>query len=206
METAMKCKHAKSKLKTIYGIATLHCFSFGKHEDDNILCIKPVIKKNVVSRTLVRIQSACYTAEIFRSLDCDCHEQLDESLRKIHIYGGLLIYMLRDGRGAGLIAKTKALNLFAERGIDTHDAYKELGIPIDSRTYDKVLYVLRFFKTTSVRLLTNNPSKISALQNAQIKVQRIPLIIKPTMQSLPYLLTKQKKMGHLLNIPKGKIN
>ena len=84
---------------------------------------------------LVRVQSACYTAEIFRSTDCDCHEQLHTSLRLVHEQGGYIVYMLCDGRGAGLLNKVTALQMYAKAGVDTHDAYQQLGLdPIPGPT------------------------------------------------------------------------
>src|SRR5215469_16569957 len=93
---------ASTELTTKFGVFELHCFSWGLHEEDNILCL---VKRPLGPAALTRVQSACYTAEIFRSLDCDCHEQLTQSMQRIAIEGGLLIYMLCDGRGAGLLRK-----------------------------------------------------------------------------------------------------
>ena len=90
---------SQTLLETHYGSFEISCFSWGAHEEDDILCARNPVHGEI---PLVRVQSACYTAEIFRSLDCDCHEQLDESLKRIARDGGLLVYMLCDGRGAGL--------------------------------------------------------------------------------------------------------
>ena len=190
-------KVSNTILETRFGNFEFYCFSWGEHEEDNILCEKKTWTNEPV---LVRIQSACYTAEIFRSLDCDCHEQLEESLRKISEEGGLFIYMLCDGRGAGLYKKVLGLELGRTKGLDTSDAYKELGLQQDPRTYERVVEVLKFFKVPSVRLLTNNPRKVEGLEKYGIKVIREPIEIPPTEQSLPYLSTKKNKMGHLLNI------
>ena len=125
-----------TQLKTLYGEVEFSCFSWGPHEEDNVLCVRSPGSSNP---TLVRVQSACYTAEIFRSTDCDCHEQLDESLRRICRQGGLLIYMLCDGRGAGLYKKVLGLELGRTMGFDTSDAYRELGLEQDPRSYERVV-------------------------------------------------------------------
>lgn len=151
------------------------------------------------SLPLVRIQSACFTAEIFRSLDCDCHEQLETSLKLISSEGGILIYILRDGRGAGIFPKVMGLNLGAVEGLDTAEAYDRLGIPRDPREYSKVVQVLSELQISSVRLLTNNPRKIKGLEKAGISVERVPLQIAPTSESRPYLNAKKSKLGHLFS-------
>ncbi len=189
-------KVSQTVLETIYGSFEFSCFSWSSHEEDNVLCARnPAHGEN----PLVRVQSACYTAEIFRSTDCDCHEQLDESLRRIAHEGGLLIYMLCDGRGAGLYKKILGLDLGRTQGLDTSDAYRALGLEQDPRRYDRVGTVLKYFDLTAVRLLTNNPRKIGGLEAFGITVSREPLEIPATEGSRPYLRTKQQKMGHLLS-------
>ena len=101
---------AQAPLRTRYGAFTLHVFSWSEHEQDNVLALVP---EKVTRSPLVRIQSACYTGEIFGSLDCDCHWQLETSLAAIQHEGGVFIYMLRDGRGAGLLAKVRGMHLSA---------------------------------------------------------------------------------------------
>jgi GTP cyclohydrolase II len=189
-------QHEVTPFESSYGKSRFHCFTFGTHEEDNYLALECGDYKK---SGLVRIQSACYTAEIFRSLDCDCHQQLDQSLDLIHRDGGLLIYMLCDGRGAGLAVKTKALKLWAEQGIDTHDAYQQLGKSLDPRDYGRVIEVLRWFSVRECRLLTNNPRKFDALSLAGFKVERAPLEVPVTSSMLPYLETKKRKLGHLFS-------
>jgi GTP cyclohydrolase II len=187
---------AQTPLRTAFGEFDFYCFSWGVHEEDNILCQH---KKPYSSDiTLVRIQSACYTAEIFRSTDCDCHAQLAQSLRRIQAEGGLFIYMLCDGRGAGLLNKVRGLALGHVNDLDTSDAYRHLGLEQDSRTYDRAVEVLRYFEVRRLRLLTNNPRKISGLAAGGLEVEREPLEIGSTEDSRPYLETKARKMGHTL--------
>ena len=182
-------------LETEFGVFDFYCFNWGPHEEDNVLC---QVRTPLVAPTLVRVQSACYTAEIFRSRDCDCHQQLEESLKLIGADGGILVYMLADGRGAGLIAKVRALEMWRSCKIDTADAYAELGIPADPRTYDRVAFVLQYFGVSSVRLLTNNPRKVQGLVDAGLTVFRERIEIPPTVYSRDYLRTKKHKMGHML--------
>lgn len=186
---------ATTKLETHFGSFDFYCYSWGAHEEDNILCISNLKE---VENVLIRIQSACYTAEIFRSLDCDCHEQLEESIRRVSDEGGVVIYMLCDGRGAGLLNKTKGLELGRTKGLDTSEAYLELDIPQDPRQYNRVNDILRDLNISSIRLLTNNPRKIEAISSSSIKVKREPLEIPATPHSEPYLRTKAIKMGHIM--------
>lgn len=186
---------ASTKLETHYGKFDFICYSWGGHEEDNILCL---LNLRGTQNVLTRIQSACYTAEIFRSLDCDCHEQLDESIKRVHLEGGVVIYMLCDGRGAGLLNKVKGLELGRIKGLDTSDAYKELNIPQDPREYSRVVEVLNDLHIGSIRLLTNNPRKVEGVASAGIDVIREPLEITATEHSKNYLQTKTLKMGHLM--------
>ncbi len=186
----------KTKLNTKYGVYNFYCFSWGKHEEDNILVLE---NKSDSDTPLVRVQSACYTAEIFRSLDCDCHAQLSTSQKLISKEGGLLIYMLVDGRGAGLLNKIKGMELGFTHNLDTSEAYKFLGLEQDPREYDRVYEILSYFKIKKIKLLTNNPRKVSKLENIGISVTRIPLEIRSTNESKPYLKTKASKMGHMLS-------
>jgi GTP cyclohydrolase II len=186
--------HAAAPLETIYGTGILHCFTFGDHEEDNILV---VAAGDYLGSALVRVQSACYTGEIFRSADCDCHEQLDRSLKLIHDRGGLFVYMIADGRGAGLLTKTRGLDLSAREGLDTYQAYEALGVEADPREYGRVAAVLRDLGLEKLELLTNNPRKIEGLKAAGFTVQRVPIEIAPTQRSEAYLRAKQRS-GHLL--------
>jgi GTP cyclohydrolase II len=195
----MEYRIENCSINTVYGDFKFYCFNFGDHEDENVLCL--VDRKNSDSIPLLRIQSACFTAEIFRSTDCDCHEQLVESLNGIHEYNnGLLIYLLRDGRGAGIFNKVKGLKLGEDKKLDTADAYDYLGINRDPRKYLNVVEILKYFSINEVKLLTNNPRKISGLTEQGIKVEHVPLIINPTEKSYNYLKTKNDKMGHMLGL------
>ena len=149
---------------------------------------------------LVRIHSECITGDIFGSCKCDCGKQLEQSLAQIALEGGLLIYLRQEGRGIGLANKLKAYAL-QDQGLDTVDANHELGLPVDNRDYAIAYQILKYYGIDALRLLTNNPLKIAALERYGITVtERVPLEIEPTEESHQYLKTKKEKMGHFLGI------
>ena len=187
---------ASCSLKTVFGSFNLFCFSWGPDESDNVLALQVPWNDRV---PIIRVQSACFTGEIFRSTDCDCHEQLERSLQLIQEAGGLFVYLIRDGRGAGIFKKVQGLRLGESQGLDTADAYEALGLEPDPRTYDRVADVLRYFGVVRLNLLTNNPRKVDGLQAAGLEVERIPIEIEATPDSYAYLRTKRMKMGHLLD-------
>lgn len=186
----------KTRINTKFGEFDFYCFCWGAHEEDNILVL---VNSGYESVPQVRVQSACYTAEIFKSLDCDCHAQLSESQKRISKDGGYLIYMLCDGRGAGLLNKIKGMELGNTHGLDTSEAYDYLGLEKDPREYGRVNQILEYFKVAEIKLLTNNPRKVEGVQSGGVTVKREPLEIESTKHSAPYLQTKAKKMGHMLS-------
>ncbi len=149
---------------------------------------------------LVRIHSQCLTGDVFHSLRCDCRSQLELALNLIAEEGrGLLIYEHQEGRGIGLLNKLRAYEL-QDDGADTVEANERLGFEADLRDYRMPAEILRYFKIKSVRLLSNNPDKIAALERAGIRVaERIPCIVAPHESTEGYLRTKKQKMGHLLD-------
>lgn len=149
---------------------------------------------------LVRIHSECITGDIFGSCKCDCGMQLQRSLALIAKEGGVLVYLRQEGRGIGLSNKLKAYNL-QQQGYDTVEANLALGLPADSRNYAIAFQILNFLGMSSLRLLTNNPKKVEALEKYGLIVsERISLAIEPTHQNRDYLRTKQLKLGHLLSV------
>lgn len=165
---------------------------------EHFALVKPPVFANQVP--LVRIHSECITGDIFGSCKCDCGKQLQQSLSLIAAEGGILIYLRQEGRGIGLANKLKAYAL-QEQGLDTVDANNELGLPVDSRDYAIAYQILKFFGLDAIRLLTNNPLKITAVERYGIIVaERVPLEVEPTQESHRYLKTKKEKMGHLLAI------
>ncbi|HEY5796020.1 MAG TPA: GTP cyclohydrolase II [Bosea sp. (in: a-proteobacteria)] len=188
-------KVANSPLNTKYGRFDLYVFAWSNNEQDNVLALT----SNFAGRPpLVRVQSACYTGEIFESTDCDCHWQLETGLHRIQEEGGIFIYMLCDGRGAGLLTKIKGMNITATEGLDTAEAYKKLGSPLDPREYERAAFVLKHFGVTSCRLLTNNPRKVVGLEQYGIDVTREEHMSEPTALNEPYLRSKAEKLGHMM--------
>jgi GTP cyclohydrolase II len=188
-------KIASSPLKTKYGAFTMFIFSWSDNEQDNILVLQ---KTSVNLRPLVRIQSACYSGEIFESTDCDCHWQLERGLELISKAGGYFIDMLQDGRGAGLLTKIRGMRISADSGIDTAGAYLELGSALDPREYSRPSWILSFFGVKSLDLLTNNPRKSSGLMSFGFDVNRVEHESFPTDENQDYLRAKKEKLGHLL--------
>jgi GTP cyclohydrolase II len=150
--------------------------------------------------TLVRIHSQCLTGDTFRSARCDCGAQLDLALRRIAEAGcGILIYQLAEGRGIGLMNKLLAYEI-QDRGRDTVEANHQLGFGADERDYQLPAAVLGALGVGRIRLMSNNPEKIRALEDAGFRaVERVPLEIPPSDRSAGYLRTKKDKLGHLLS-------
>lgn len=146
----------------------------------------------------VRIHSECLTGDMFGSKRCDCGEQLHKSLEMINSLRGVLIYLRQEGRGIGLINKMKAYNL-QDAGLDTLEANIHLGFEADERHYQIAIEILQELGIKEIDLITNNPEKIDAIENSNIKLrERIPLVIHPQSENKHYLEVKKGKMGHLL--------
>src|SRR5437763_6039324 len=147
---------------------------------------------------LVRIHSQCLTGDACGSLLCDCRQQLEMALAMIASAGaGMLIYEQQEGRGIGLMAKLQAYEL-QDRGLDTVEANEHLGFKADHRQFGLPAAILQFLGLKQVRLLSNNPEKVAALENAGIKVvERVPCEVAPHSHSEGYLKTKKEKLGHL---------
>jgi GTP cyclohydrolase II len=147
---------------------------------------------------LVRIHSQCLTGDVFHSLRCDCRSQLELALDQIVAEGrGLLIYEHQEGRGIGLLNKLRAYEL-QDEGLDTVEANERLGFAADLRDYALPAAILKYFEVSEVRLLSNNPRKVDALEAEGIRVvERAPIIVPPLETTAEYLKTKRDKLGHL---------
>ena len=160
-----------------------------------------LVKGDVAGRkdVLVRVHSECLTGDTFGSLRCDCGEQLAEALRRIEAEGaGVVLYMRQEGRGIGLINKLKAYAL-QEQGLDTVEANVELGFAPDLRDYGTGAQILADLGLTTIRIMTNNPKKIVALEGYGLRVTgRESIEVAPQEDNVCYLRTKKDKMGHLL--------
>ena len=148
---------------------------------------------------LVRIHSQCLTGDVFHSLRCDCRAQLDIALQSIAQEGrGLIVYEHQEGRGIGLLNKLRAYEL-QDHGADTVEANERLGFDSDLRNYQLPGAILQYFGLKAVRLLSNNPQKVEAVERAGVKVaERVPCLADVLDTRESYLRTKKEKMGHLL--------
>jgi len=175
-----------------------------RHGDFLIKCFKQEYKehlvlytKNLCDEPLVRVHSECLTGDTMGSLKCDCGEQLEFALKEITKNGcGLLIYLRQEGRGIGLLNKVNAYAL-QDQGLDTVEANHQLGFENDLRDYDIAEFILKYFNLKKIKLLTNNPNKLSSFKDIEI-VKRIPVIVKPNKFNKEYLKVKKEKSGHLL--------
>jgi GTP cyclohydrolase II len=149
---------------------------------------------------LVRIHSQCLTGDVFHSLRCDCRQQLEMALSMIRDEGaGILIYEQQEGRGIGLMAKLQAYEL-QDSGLDTVEANERLGFKADQRDFALPGQMLKALGINQVRLLSNNPEKVEALERAGVEVvERVPCEVERSPHAEEYLKTKKEKLGHLFS-------
>ncbi len=190
---------AQAQFPTEYGVFRIHGYegrSGGRVEEAVVLEMGDPGKGGP---PLLRIHSECLTGDVFHSLRCDCRAQLEIALKEISSEGrGLIIYEHQEGRGIGLMNKLRAYEL-QDRGADTVEANEQLGFESDLRSYSLPGAILRHLGIVSVRLMSNNPAKVKALQDAGIDVaERVPCIAVEHESRRGYLETKRDKMGHLL--------
>ncbi|MCX7090866.1 MAG: 3,4-dihydroxy-2-butanone-4-phosphate synthase [Legionellales bacterium] len=184
------------------GDFTMMLFENEVDECEHFALLKP--RRDEQVPPLVRIHSECITGDVFGSCKCDCGKQLEQSLSYLANEGGVLIYMRQEGRGVGLANKIKAYSL-QDDGLDTVEANEHLGLPVDNRNYAMAFQILKHLGMTTIRLLTNNPFKIAAMEHYGITVsERIPVLVPPTAENKVYLRTKQQKLGHYLSISDDK--
>mgnify|MGYP001328496330 CR=1 FL=1 len=150
--------------------------------------------------TLVRIHSQCLTGDVFGSIKCDCGPQLKEAMKLIEKEGrGAIVYQQQEGRGIGIINKIRAYEL-QDEGADTVEANEKLGFEVDARRYEQCAEILFDLGLCRVRVMSNNPDKLKALEEAGLQiVERVPLEVEAREPAAHYLRTKKEKMGHLLD-------
>lgn len=175
----------------------LYCFTAREDGKEHAALVYGEIEN--ADSLLVRVHSECLTGDVFHSSRCDCGEQLHSAINSIVKEGqGIIVYLRQEGRGIGLINKIKAYNL-QNKGLDTVDANVELGFPADLRDYSIAATILKNFNINSIRLLTNNPDKVSSLEANGLTVsERVPIIVEPKEENEFYLKTKKSRLGHLL--------
>src|SRR5437762_3199329 len=188
---------AEAALPSRFGAFRIAVYRVASDETDVVALVKGNVR--TWSPVLVRLHSECLTGESLGSLRCDCGEQLERALELLgRADRGVLLYLRHEGRGIGLFDKVRAYAL-QDDGLDTVDANVALGLPIDARDWASAAAVLRRLGVRRARLLTNNPSKIEGLRRHGIEVvERVPLEPTANAVSLPYLRTKQRRLGHLL--------
>lgn len=150
--------------------------------------------------TLVRIHSQCLTGDVFGSIKCDCGPQLHKTMELIEAEGrGAIVYQQQEGRGIGIINKIRAYAL-QDRGADTVEANEKLGFEVDARDYKQCAEILFDLGLCKVRVISNNPDKLKALEDAGLQiVERIPIEVEAHEPAAHYLKTKKEKLGHLLS-------
>jgi GTP cyclohydrolase II len=192
---------ASAEFPTRWGKFRIHGFraQTGQDGDRRVEEAVALVMGDVTSApVLVRVHSQCLTGDVFHSLRCDCRQQLELSLAMIAEEGaGILIYEQQEGRGIGLMAKLQAYEL-QDAGLDTVEANERLGFKADHRDFTLPGGILKTLGVTRVRLLSNNPDKVQALERAGVQVvERVPCEVIPSKHAEEYLKTKKAKLGHL---------
>jgi GTP cyclohydrolase II len=196
---------AKATVPTKYGNFDMHVFRWATSDDplphglspDHVALTMGSLRDR--EGALVRVHSECLTSEVFGSLKCDCRDQLEAAQARIAQAGcGAVLYLRQEGRGIGLANKIRAYELQGA-GHDTVDANRLLGLPDDARDYSCAAAMLRHLGVSSIRLMTNNPAKVTALRELGIVIDaREPVIVSTNPFSKSYLETKRERMGHEL--------
>ena len=188
-------KKAEAKLPTHWGDFSVIAFEDEKKGEEHLL----LYIGELTNDSLLRIHSQCLTGDTLYSLKCDCGSQLAMALEKIASEGqGMVMYMAQEGRGIGLVNKIRAYEL-QDQGMDTVEANEALGFAADERDYSYCKEILSSQNISSVRLMTNNPRKISGLEDAGIKVtERVAVHVDPNKHNENYLKIKAEKLGHMI--------
>jgi 3,4-dihydroxy 2-butanone 4-phosphate synthase/GTP cyclohydrolase II len=191
---------AEAKLPTPYGDFTVIAYKSQTDPDEHLAMVMGDVATD--EPVLVRVHSQCLTGDVFHSLRCDCGEQIEMAMQRISEEGrGVVLYMRQEGRGIGLHNKIKAYAL-QEKGMDTVEANLSLGFKADPRDYGIGAQILADLGVRNMRLMTNNPKKMSGLESYGLKIaEQLPLTTQPNPHNRRYLQTKQKKLGHLLKVP-----
>jgi len=194
-------KVAEAEFPTRYGVFRIFGFEGreGDRVEEAVVLKMGDLSTSDIDPPLVRIHSQCLTGDVFHSLRCDCRAQLELSLTRIAAEErGLLVYEHQEGRGIGLLNKLRAYEL-QDQGADTVEANEQLGFESDLRSYELPAEILRYFGLKKIRLLSNNPEKVQAVERAGVHVvERVPCIVAAIESTEAYLRTKKEKMGHLL--------
>jgi 3,4-dihydroxy 2-butanone 4-phosphate synthase/GTP cyclohydrolase II len=190
-------KIADAELPTQYGNFRIAGYRSLSSDEEFVAVYKGKLEAEIP--TLVRIHSQCLTGDVFGSIKCDCGPQLHRAMSLIEKEGrGALVYQQQEGRGIGIINKIRAYAL-QDKGADTVEANEELGFAVDARAYDQCAEILLDLGLCKVRVMSNNPKKIEALEKAGLcVVERVPIEVEAREPAEDYLRVKKEKMGHLL--------
>jgi GTP cyclohydrolase II len=195
-------RKASARIPTAAGEFKLFCYVGKENDKEHLALVRGQV--NGRREVLVRLHSECFTGDVLGSRRCDCGEQLELAMRQIAAAGsGVILYLRQEGRGIGLLNKLKAYNL-QDLGYDTVDANLLLGHEVDEREYSVAAQILKDLGVRSIRLLTNNPRKIESLEALGVKVTgRLPLVALVHEDNVAYLVTKARRMQHLLQVGSG---
>jgi 3,4-dihydroxy 2-butanone 4-phosphate synthase/GTP cyclohydrolase II len=191
---------AEAKLPTQFGNFKVIAYKSSTDPDEHLALVMGDVATD--EPVLVRVHSQCLTGDVFHSLRCDCGEQIEMAMKRIAEEGrGVVLYMRQEGRGIGIHNKIKAYAL-QDKGLDTVEANISLGFKPDQRDYGIGAQILADLGVRNMRLMTNNPKKMSGLESYGLNiVEQLPITTRPNQYNRRYLQTKQKKMGHLLKVP-----
>lgn len=191
-------KVAAANLPTKRGDFKIAGYRSLNSKEEFVVLYKGEMRKEIP--TLVRIHSQCLTGDVFGSIKCDCGEQLHKAMELIEAEGrGAIVYQQQEGRGIGIINKIRAYAL-QDEGADTVEANEQLGFAADARIYQQCAEILFDLGLCKVRVMSNNPDKLKALEDAGLQiVERVPIEVKSEEPAAQYMKTKKEKMGHLLD-------
>src|SRR5882757_3476685 len=190
---------AEAKLPTELGDFHIAGYRSLTSDEEFVVLYKGELRPDVPA--LVRIHSQCLTGDVFGSKKCDCGEQLHRTMQMIEEEGrGAIVYQQQEGRGIGILNKIRAYAL-QDEGADTVEANERLGLAVDSREYRQCAEVLFDLGLCKVKVISNNPAKLQALEDAGLEItERISIEVTPTEPAAKYMRTKKEKMGHLLDL------
>lgn len=190
---------AVASLPTEWGDFQIAGFRSLVSDEEFVALFKGEMRRDIP--TLIRIHSQCLTGDVFGSIKCDCGPQLHQTMQMIEREGrGAVVYQLQEGRGIGIINKIRAYAL-QDKGADTVEANEQLGLAVDLRNYKQCAEVLFDLGLCQVRVISNNPLKLRALEEAGLKiVERVSIEVEAHDSSTHYLRTKKEKLGHLLDL------
>jgi 3,4-dihydroxy 2-butanone 4-phosphate synthase/GTP cyclohydrolase II len=193
---------AEAKLPTAWGDFQIAGYRSLISPEEFVVLYKGEMRPDVP--TLVRIHSQCLTGDVFASRKCDCGEQLHRTMQMIEEEGrGAIVYQQQEGRGIGIINKIRAYAL-QDEGADTVEANERLGLAVDSREYRQCAEVLFDLGLCQVKVISNNPGKLQALEEAGLEItERVSIEVSSSEPAARYMQTKKEKMGHLLDLDVG---